>query len=336
MDTPASLQAHGESGGAIGRKRSASFLYGGNAAYVEEQYEQYLHDPASVADDWRAYFDALRALPSVDGTNATDVAHGPVVSRFAALAKSGRQHASPAGSMSLAKKQVAVQALIAAYRTLGARRASLDPLQWTPLPSIPALSPAYYGLGETDLATLFCMDGVSFWQRDATLAELHGALQETYCGTLASEFMHLASEEQRLWWQQRLESTRAKPSFSAAAKRRILERLTVAEGLETYLHTRYVGQKRFSLEGGESLIPLLDELVRGGAAHGISNVVMGMAHRGRLNVLLNVVEKPARDLFREFEGQEDKDLLGGDVKYHKGYTGTVKTDAGVVEVTLAY
>ncbi|HTJ99105.1 MAG TPA: 2-oxoglutarate dehydrogenase E1 component, partial [Bordetella sp.] len=218
----------------------------------------------------------------------------------------------------------------------GARRASLDPLQWTPLPSIPALSPAYYGLGETDLATRFSMEGVSFWQRDATLAELHGALQETYCGTLASEFMHLASEEQRLWWQQRLESTRAKPSFSADAKRRILERLTVAEGLETYLHTRYVGQKRFSLEGGESLIPLLDELVRGGAAHGISNVVMGMAHRGRLNVLLNVAEKPARALFREFEGQTDEDLLAGDVKYHKGYTGTVKTDAGVIEVVLAY
>lgn len=321
---------------ALKRNRSTSFLHGGNAPYIEDQYEQYLSDPASVAPDWRRYFDALRATPAVDGTDISDVAHGPVVTRFAAMAKQGQRPASKAGALALARKQIAVQSLVAAYRMVGSRRARLDPLQWTPSTSMPELSPAYYGLTEADMQATFSMEGSFFWEHDNKLAELHAALEATYCGTLACEFMHLGSEAQRNWWQLRLESTRAKPSFPTERKRRILERLTVAEGLEKYLHTRYVGQTRFSLEGGESLIPLLDELVQGGAAKGISNVVMGMAHRGRLNVLLNVTEKPAHALFREFEGQADRDLLAGDVKYHKGFTGSVKAGAGSVEVLLAF
>jgi 2-oxoglutarate dehydrogenase E1 component len=162
------------------------------------------------------------------------------------------------------------------------------------------------------------------------------ALEQTYSGTLGAEFMHLTDANQRRWWQMRLESTRAKPSFSVAEKKRILERLTAAEGLEKYLHTRYVGQKRFSLEGGESLIVLLDEVVRYGASKKIGTVVMGMAHRGRLNVLVNIAGKPARALFNEFDGKAGDPLPEGDVKYHKGFSSVTETSDGPVEVVLAF
>ena len=319
------------------RNQRSSFLYGGNAPYVEDQYEQYLADPALVPQEWRDYFDALRATPAIDGSNATDVAHGPVIERFQALARRPASAGPSDGALlDFARKQVAVQSLIAAYRMVGTRQADLDPLQWTPKPVLPELAPAYYGLGGADLATTFSGADTSFADEDLPLAELVAALQETYCGTLSAEFMHMASAEQRRWWQMRLESTRSKPALSAPHKRRILDRLTAAEGLEKYLHTRFVGQQRFSLEGGESLIALLDELVQAGAAHGVKHVVLGMAHRGRLNVLLNIAGKPAAALVEEFGGHADADLLAGDVKYHKGHAGTVETDSGAVEVLLPF
>ena len=153
------------------------------------------------------------------------------------------------------------------------------------------LTPAYYGLTATDLTTKFSTADTYFFDEDATLQEIVEALEQTYTGTLGAEFMHLSDAGERRWWQMRLESTRARPSFTSAEKSRFLDRLTAAEGLEKYLHTRYVGQKRFSLEGGESLIVLLDELVRYGASKKLRSVVMGMAHRGRLNVLVNIVRQ---------------------------------------------
>ena len=319
------------------RNRNSSFLYGGNAPYVEDQYEQYLSDPAQVPQEWREHFDALRATPAIDGSDAVDVAHGPVIERFQALARRpAATGVSEAATMAFARKQVAVQSLIAAYRMVGTRQANLDPLNWTPRLPMPELAPAYYGLAGADLGSTFSSADSYFSDEDMKLGDLVAALQATYTGTVGAEYMHLASADQRRWWQMRLESTRAKPSLPPSKKLRILDRLTAAEGLEKYLHARYVGQQRFSLEGGESLIALLDELVHAGAAHGVKHAVMGMAHRGRLNVLFNVAGKSAAELFDEFDGRADADLLAGDVKYHKGHSAVVDTDNGPVDVMVAF
>jgi 2-oxoglutarate dehydrogenase E1 component len=314
----------------------SSFLYGGNAPYIEEQYELYLADAAAVPAEWRSYFDALRKTPAVDGTDKDDVAHAPIIDHFIALAQSARSAAlNPEGVLSFARKQAAVESLIAAYRIIGARKARIDPLQWTPTPPISDLAPGLYGLTNADMATTFSAAGTGFTESDMTLTKLVEALEQTYCGTLAAEFMHLTDTVQRQWWEVRLESRKSNFQIPVEKQHRILERLTAAEGLEKYLHARYVGQKRFSLEGGESLIVLLDELIQHGAAKGIRSVVMGMAHRGRLNVLVNVIGKPPYALFDEFDGKTADILPAGDVKYHKGFNGVAKTSSGDVELILA-
>jgi len=319
------------------RNQKTSFLFGSNAPYVEEQYEAYLDDPTTVSEDWRGYFDALRGMPALDGSDTGDVAHGPVVSRFVELVKETRAGGHPENEvLKFARKQVAVQALISAYRAVGTRNAHLDPLRWTAPAPVPELSPSYYDLSQADMNTKFSMSGTYFMDRDATLGELLQALKETYCGTLGAEFMHLADPEQRNWLAMRIESSRSKATLDTGDKLHILERLTAAEGLEKYLHARYVGQKRFSLEGGESLIVLLDELVAYGATMGVKSSILGMAHRGRLNVLVNIVGKPPAALFDEFEGKTANLLPAGDVKYHKGFTGLLPTATGPAEVTLAF
>ncbi|CAN7279853.1 2-oxoglutarate dehydrogenase E1 component [Paraburkholderia sp. SIMBA_054] len=321
----------------ITRNRKTSFLFGGNAPYVEEQYETYLADPTTVSEDWRGYFDALQDVPAVDGSDTGDVAHGPVVSRFVELAKQTRTAGrSENDVLSFARKQVAVQALISAYRMVGTRNAHLDPLRWTAPVPVPELNSSYYDLSHADMNTKFSMSGAHFSDQVETLGDLMQALKETYCGTLGAEFMYLADPEQRNWWSMRLESSRSKAALDNGDKLHILERLTAAEGLEKYLHARYVGQKRFSLEGGESLIVLLDELVAYGATKGVKSSILGMAHRGRLNVLVNIVGKPPAALFDEFEGKTAHLLPAGDVKYHKGFTGLLPTATGPAEVTLAF
>jgi 2-oxoglutarate dehydrogenase E1 component len=320
----------------MNQNRESSFLYGGNAPYIEEQYELYLADAAAVPAEWRSYFDALRKTPAVDGTDKDDVAHAPVVDHFVALARSARSTAlNPEELLSFARKQAAVESLITAYRMVGARKARIDPLQWTPIPPIADLAPGLYGLTSTDMATTFSAAGTGFTESDMTLTKLVEALEQTYCGTLAAEFMHLTDTVQRQWWELRLESAKSDFRLPPEKQHRILERLTAAEGLEKYLHARYVGQKRFSLEGGESLIVLLDELIQHGASKGIRSVVMGMAHRGRLNVLVNVIGKPPHALFDEFDGKTANILPAGDVKYHKGFNGVAKTSSGDMELILA-
>ncbi|PLQ00014.1 2-oxoglutarate dehydrogenase E1 component [Cupriavidus pauculus] len=317
--------------------RNASFLFGGNAPYVEEQYDAYLADRSAVSEEWRGYFDALQAVPAVDGSSSADVAHSRVVSRFVELAKQARPGERPVRERpGFIRKQLAVQAMILAYRMVGTRHARFDPLRWMEPVPVPDLIPTYYGLSQADLKTKFDPSDTNFSDEDMTLEDMVEALSETYCGTLGAEFMYLADPGQRNWWQMRLESTRSKAALTASDKRHILEKLTAAEGLEKYLHSRYVGQKRFSLEGGESLIVLLDELVSYGASQGIRHAILGMAHRGRLNVLVNIAGKPAAALFDEFDGKKSVDLLAGDVKYHKGFTGTIATEAGPAEVTVAF
>ncbi|HEU6455916.1 MAG TPA: 2-oxoglutarate dehydrogenase E1 component [Roseateles sp.] len=317
--------------------RSNSYLFGGNAPYVEEMYEAYLDNPGSVPDNWRAYFDALQHVPAVDGTEARDVAHAPVIESFAQRAKANAfANKASSADLAVARKQVHVQSLIAAYRILGNRWAELDPLKRAERPKIPELDPAFYDLTESDMDISFSAVNSYFGGETMTLRQIVQALRETYCGSIGSEFMHGSDPGEKRWWQERLEKARGKPSFTAEEKKHILERLTAAEGLERYLHTKYVGQKRFSLEGGESFIAAMDELIQRGGERGVQEIVIGMAHRGRLNVLVNTLGKMPGDLFAEFEHKAAEDLPAGDVKYHQGFSSDVSTKGGPVHLSLAF
>ncbi|WP_373716687.1 2-oxoglutarate dehydrogenase E1 component [Roseateles sp.] len=317
--------------------RSNSYLFGGNAPYVEEMYEAYLDNPGSVPDNWRAYFDALQHVPAVDGTEARDVAHAPVIESFAQRAKANAFAAKASSAdLAVARKQVHVQSLIAAYRFLGNRWAELDPLKRAERPKIPELDPAFYDLTESDMDISFSAVNSYFGGETMSLRQIVQALRETYCGSIGSEFMHGSDPAEKRWWQERLEKARGKPSFSADKKKHILERLTAAEGLERYLHTKYVGQKRFSLEGGESFIAAMDELIQRAGERGVQEIVIGMAHRGRLNVLVNTLGKMPADLFAEFEHKAAEDLPAGDVKYHQGFSSDVSTAGGPVHLSLAF
>jgi 2-oxoglutarate dehydrogenase E1 component len=318
--------------------RANSHLFGGNAPYVEEMYESYLDNPGSVTDHWRAYFDALQNVPATDGSNARDVAHAPVVESFAQRAKANAFGAKASSTdLAVARKQVHVQSLIAAYRFLGSRWADLDPLKRQERPKIPELEPAFYDLTESDMDITFSATNTYFTSAEnMTLREIVRALRETYCGSIGAEYMHVTEPAEKRWWQMRLESVHSKPNFGADAKVHILERLTAAEGLERFLHTKYVGQKWFSLEGGESFIAAMDELVQRAGANGVQEIVIGMAHRGRLNVLVNTLGKMPKDLFAEFDHTAKEDLLAGDVKYHQGFSSDVTTPGGPVHLSLAF
>ena len=319
------------------QSRSNSYLFGGNAPYVEELYEAYLDNPGSVPDTWRAYFDNLQNVAATDGSERRDVAHAPVVESFAQRAKANAFATKASGAdLAVARKQVHVQSLIAAYRFLGSRWADLDPLKRTERPKIPELEPAFYDLSETDMDITFSAANTYFGAEQMTLRQIMQALRETYCGTVGAEIMHCTDPTEKRWWQERLERVRSKPSFSADEKKHILERLTAAEGLERYLHTKFVGQKRFSLEGSESFIASMDEVVQRGGEKGVQEIVIGMAHRGRLNVLVNTLGKMPADLFAEFDHTAKEELPAGDVKYHQGFSSDISTPGGAVHLSLSF
>ena len=318
--------------------RSNSYLFGGNAPYVEELYEAYLDNPGSVPDNWRSYFDALQNVPAGDGTDQRDVAHAPVVESFAQRAKTNAfMVKTSSADLAVARKQVHVQSLIAAYRFLGSRWADLDPLKRQERPNIPELDPTFYGFVESDKEFSFSATNTYFTKAEhMTLREIVQALRETYCGSIGAEFMHITDPGEKRWWQEKLESVRSKPTYTVEKKKHILDRLTAAEGLERFLHTKYVGQKRFSLEGGESFIASMDELIQGAGEKGVQEIVIGMAHRGRLNVLVNTLGKQPKELFSEFEHTAPEDLPAGDVKYHQGFSSDVTTRGGPVHLSLAF
>jgi len=219
---------------------------------------------------------------------------------------------------------------------VGQRWADLDPLKRTERPKIPDLDPAFYGFTDSDQEIVFDTSNTFFGKNNMSLRELLNALRETYCGTLGAEYMYATDQNEKRWWQEKLESIRSKPNFNTDKKKAILERLTAAEGLERYLHTKYVGQKRFSLEGGESFIAAMDELINVAGIKGVQEVVIGMAHRGRLNVLVNTMRKLPADLFAEFDHTAPEELPSGDVKYHQGFSSDVSTPGGPVHLSLAF
>jgi 2-oxoglutarate dehydrogenase E1 component len=302
-------------------------LFGSNASFVEGLYAAYLQEPLSVSPEWREYFDTLQGgeVPVEPGKRAAQpaaVAQGVETMREERL-------------LATERKQIAVLQMINAYRFLGVRHADLDPLKHYDKPHVPELDPGYYGLTEADMNRVFGT-GSLFGPPRASLREILQTLRQTYCGKIGVEYMYITDTEQKRWIQNRIEGPRAQPDFEPEYKRHILERLTAAEGLEKYLHTRYVGQKRFSGEGGESMIPLLDNLLQRAGHMGVQQLVIGMAHRGRLNVLVNTLGKLPADLFQEFEGKHAQDLTEGDVKYHQGFSSAVSTPGGIMGLSLAF
>ena len=309
---------------------SNSYLFGGNMPFVEEMYENYINNPASVPDNWRSYFDSLQNLPG-DGP---DVAHSPIIASFAERAKEGASRA--AVSTVSDGRQIKVLQMITAYRFLGNRWAQLDPLKRAERPQIAELEPSFYGFTEADFGEVFSTGSFVFPGERGTLREILEALRQTYCGSIGAEYMYMSDIGQKRWIQARIEPLRSMPKYQPDQQKRFLERVTAAETMERYLHTRYVGQKRFSLEGGESTIVAMDELVRVAGGLGVQEIVIGMAHRGRLNVLVNILGKSPQQLFSEFEGKHAEDLSAGDVKYHMGFSSDVATPGGPVHLTLAF
>ena len=298
-----------------------SVLSPANAAYLETLYEQFLADPNSVDQNLRTYF------ATFDEDTPTAAASAPTGSNPTSVTSSARS--------AFAEKQSAVLSYISAVRYRGHRQAKWDPLGLHENPSVPDLDPAYHNLTEGDMDSLF-NTGSLFTDSEQTLRSINALLQDTYCGSIGAEFTHITSTEQKRWLQQWMEGMRGRPQFDADKKRDILRWLTAGRKLEEYLHKKYVGQKRFSLEGGESLIPLLDEIVQRAGGAGVKEVVVGMAHRGRLNVLVNIYGKHPRVLFGEFEGKIDVGTGSGDVKYHLGFSSDVTSPGGPVHVVLAF
>ncbi|MGJ4730178.1 2-oxoglutarate dehydrogenase E1 component [Luteimonas sp. SDU101] len=304
---------------------------GANAAYIEDLYEQYLVSPDSVGPKWKAWFDGFQ------GREAGDVPHSPVM---AAVAQAGRLAARgivAGGSGTSDERERNVGRLITAYRSRGHLGAKLDPLALSPPMNPPDLGLDFHSLSERDLDAEFSTGGVAGQPR-MKLRDLLDRLKATYTGPIGAEFMHIPEVEQRQWLYQRLEAAGGDYNLSAETRKRVLERLTAAEGLERYLHTKYVGQKRFSLEGGDSLIPLLDAVIRQSGMEKVKDIVIGMAHRGRLNVLVNTLGKSPRKLFDEFEGKFEHNELAhaGDVKYHMGFSADIATPGAPVHLALAF
>jgi len=321
----------------------SSQLNGGSATWLESLYETYLQNPASVEPEWRAYFDGLPKLKSGNGSGGArpELPHNEVREYFRALARQPRQGrvADTEYDLEFERKQVHVLQLINAYRFRGHQQARINPLDGAfggaQLKEVDELTLHYHDLSEADFDTVF-ETGSLAGPESATLGQIYRRLRNTYCGPMGVEYMHMMHTSEKRWIQRRLELGNGASTLSVDEKLNILLQLTDAEGLEKYLHTKYVGQKRFSLEGGESLIPLLDELVQHAGEQGVREVVIGMAHRGRLNVLVNIMGKTPAELFSEFEGTKRVNELTGDVKYHLGFASNMSTPGGQVHLALAF
>jgi len=306
-------------------------LNGGNADFLDALYEEYLRDPARVTSEWRSYFAALGPPASAER------AHGPLRADIAARAASGAPQAAAPGSADA--RQAAVSRLIQVWTNRGHLLATIDPLGLTHHSRPRVLDLDYFGLTPADLdAEFFTGSRTPAVPKRLKLREILEKLRYVYAGNVGAEFAHISDSDERLWLQDEFQEMRLESQLSAEERRNILWQLTAAEGLERYLHTKYVGQKRFSLEGGDALIPLLDDLIQNSGAAGIEEVVIGMAHRGRLNVLVNLLGKSPAALFSEFEGLYDpRSLKGsGDVKYHKGFSADLRTAHGNVHTVLAF
>ncbi|GAA0323352.1 2-oxoglutarate dehydrogenase E1 component [Psychrobacter aestuarii] len=305
-----------------------------NALYIESLYEQFLTDPNSVDATWQQYFEQYQS--------ANDAKHNAIKDQFLLLA---RNQTANKGTIVVEgnnnghcvdPKQMGVQKLISAYRRRGHRRAQLDPLQLTPRADIEDLTLAFHGLSESDLDTVFPTSDLNIGKSEASLREIIEILERVYCGNIGVEYMHVNTSEEKRWMERYLETNHGHIKFDQEKRLSILERLTAAEGLEKYLARKYTGVKRFGLEGGESFIPAVNEIIQRAGGYGTKEMVIGMAHRGRLNLLVNILGKNPADLFDEFDGKVQPEKGSGDVKYHNGYSSNVMTPGGEAHLALAF
>lgn len=309
-----------------------SYLASGNESYIEALYEGYLKNPEELTPEWRSYFDKL-----TQQSRFHDVSHEEIKKYFEMLARQSKRPAASLQQKTYDRRQEKVIDFTYAYRRLGHLQANIDPLGLYKGVYNPSLDPAYYGFSEAEMNTVFNVDTLlGFSRKEATLKEIYQDLQKIYCGSIGFEYMHINRAEEVQWLQKRIEQDWKNFKLTREEKLRVLDRLIVADGLEKYLGSKYVGQKRFSLEGGDSFIPLLDVLVDAAAAYGVKELVFGMAHRGRLNVLVNVIGKAPSEVFATFEGKVANDLYSGDVKYHLGYSSDVKTKNGSIHLSLSF
>jgi 2-oxoglutarate dehydrogenase E1 component len=314
-----------------------SLLNGANGTYLEDLYERYLSNPAEVSKEWVSYFQSLQPHSTPQGP--IEVPHSPIREYFRSLAKfPGVRSSDPAERTILsAPSQAAVASLREAYRSFGHCVAKLDPLDLQKRPLHPRLNLAQHGFSPADPhdpQKTYLTYGLLRQER-APLEAIVQRLEAIYCGHVGYEYQHMTAAEEVSWLQARIEDPQA-ADLPLEVRQSILQHLTAAEGIERYLHTKYVGQKRFSLEGGESFIVIMNELIQRAGGYGFQEIVIAMAHRGRLNVLVNTLGKAPKDLFAEFEGKKKTTLMSGDVKYHQGFSSDVMTHRGPVHLALAF
>ena len=300
----------------------------GHSSYLEGLYESYLENPASVSLEWKDFFDQL---PDNNGSNK-DISHKNIINAY----KNHRRVLSNSSSENETnEKQVRVVQLIQAYRNRGHQAAKLDPLGMMERELVPDLTLEYHGLSKDDLKIIFKTDTLEIGKDKASLQEIIDALQSIYCGELGIEYNYIVNTEERKWFQSVLEPNLGQCEFEDNEKKHIFNRLNSAEGLAKFLAAKYPGMKRFGIDGCESLIPLVDALIQNCGMLGAKQICFGMAHRGRLNLLVNVLGKTPAELFSAFE--EDLELTGantGDVKYHLGFSSNLLTPNGEVHVSL--
>ena len=310
-------------------------LFSAGGSYLEELYEQYLRDPESLAPQWVSYFSDLQSTGEIPSSS-----HQVMLENMRPQTRTAKRYfddisdLSDRGDIEFPSRAIY---LIQAYRMHGHLHARLDPLRLDPRATSPELELGYYGLTEADLDCEFPTGDLT-GDRQMPLRDIISLLRATYCGHIGPEFMHITDSARRHWIQSRLERIQSCADYDAERRKHIFGRIMHAEELERFLHTRYVGQKRFSLEGGESLIPMLDAMIHRAAANGTKEIIMGMAHRGRLNVLANIMGKALPDIFSEFEGTQFEEAAQGqgDVKYHMGFSSDVSTPSGIVHLSLGF
>ncbi len=302
-----------------------------SAPYIEALYESFIQDPNSVSQDWKIYFETLPKNPD----DKKEVSHKDIIKKFKNQRRKRSYSDKLVSNKSINEKQIRVIQLIQSYRNRGHQRANLDPLGIRKTSICEDLDYEYHGLEKSDLDKKFNTDTLNINQDEASLEEIINSLKKIYCGTLGIEYNYITNTKERLWFQDRLEPNLGKVYFKKEEKINLLKRLNATEGLAKFLSTRYPGMKRFGTEGAESLIPLVDSLIQNCSIFGAEQICLGMSHRGRLNLLVNVLGKSSKELFSEFE--EDYELEGastGDVKYHQGFSSNILTPNGEVHVSL--
>ncbi|MGH1376286.1 MAG: 2-oxoglutarate dehydrogenase E1 component [Alphaproteobacteria bacterium] len=339
-------------------EQDQTFLSGVNAEYIAHLYAQYLKNPSNVDDSWQDFFSELKDneaafLKELSGASWTPSENAKDKRKFGSAAvapadgiiveaANDRKTAKKGGAVSNADvKQAALDSvhalmLIRSYRFRGHLLANLDPLGMKEIGDHPELHPEHYGFTDADYDRPIYINGM-LGMEQATMREIYAALREIYAGTIGVEYMHLSDPDERCWIQERIEEQRNKTEFSVEGKKAILERLTAAEGFEQYLNKKHTGTKRFGIDGGEALIPAIEQIMKRGGQLGLKEIVIGMAHRGRLNVLANIMGKPFTTMFAEFQGQSSTrdDVLGsGDVKYHLGTSSDRDFDGNNIHLSL--